>query len=634
MSRMKKYLMSLVFLFLISDAAAQPLQELRGVWLTNVDSYVLYTPKAIADAMDYLAGMGINVVFPVVWNKGYTLYPSKIMDSLFKAPILPGFANPDPLKNVIIEAHRNGIEVIPWWEFGFSSSYSMSGGHIIKKFPDWACKDASGKLVVKNGFDWMSGINPDVQNFMISLISEVLNNYDTDGVQGDDRLPGMPVEGGYDSLTVAMYKDENNGAEPPANYNDANWKKWRAGKLNQFFKRLRDTVKTKGSSLIVASAPSVYPWGYDNYLQDSKTWVDSSIVDNFIPQLYRQTLDSYRTELYYSLSYVPAAKRNIFFAGILAKSGSYVMTDNLLLESIKYNRQMKVNGETFFFYEALRANNNKLGDTLKATYYAQPAALPYRNGNVWRPKALLLNEDELAVTRNGNWSQYGVMGYKPNIYRTNDTVSYASISYKFNVQNEAWYSLYSYIVPNVIFSNNANYTVFSAGDSSSVIINQQDSKNSGWVKVKDVYLYKGENTVVKLDNKNLTPGKYVQADAMMLQLNRKLSPNVIITSVNNNQGGNNTIPAGFSLSQNYPNPFNPSTRVNYYVPKNSLVTLKIYDILGREVSTLINEEKQAGSYTVEFNAENISSKNLSSGVYFYQLKAGDFSDTKKMLLLK
>ena len=634
MAQMRRYLLLMILFVFSAYNVAQTKNELRGVWLTNVDSYVLYTPKAVADAMDYLAGIGVNVVFPVVWNKGYTLYPSKIMDSLFKAPILPGFSNPDPLKNVVIEAHRNGIEVIPWYEFGFSSSYSMNGGHIINKFPGWACKDAGGNLVVKNGFDWMCGINPDVQNFMISLITETLNNYDVDGVQGDDRLPGMPVEGGYDSLTVAMYKAENNGAAPPSNYNDVNWKKWRAGKLNQFFKRLRDTVKTRDKNLIVASAPSVYPWGYDNYLQDSKTWVDSSIIDNFIPQLYRQTLDSYKTELYYSLSYVPAAKRNIFFAGVLAKSGSYVISDNLLLESIKYNRQMNVNGETFFFYEALRANNNKLGDTLKATYYAQPALLPYRNGSVWRPKALIVNEDEVAVTRVGDWAQFGVMGYKPNIYRTNDTVNYASISYKFNVQNDAWYTLYTYMVPNIIFSNNANYTLYSGNDSSSVTINQQDTKNTGWIKVKDVYLTKGEKTVVKLDNKNLTPGKYILADAMMLQLNRKLSPNVVITSVENNKNGNENIPASFSISQNFPNPFNPSTRINYYIPEGGLVSLKIYDILGREVCTLINEVKQAGTYSTEFNTEIISGKHLSSGVYFYKFQSGKYTETKKMLLLK
>ncbi len=85
----------------------------------------------------------------------------------------------------------------------------------------------------------------------------------------------------------------------------------------------------------------------------------------------------------------------------------------------------------------------------------------------------------------------------------------------------------------------------------------------------------------------------------------------------------------FNLSQNYPNPFNPTTNIKYQIAKPEKVILRIYDILGREVATLVNEKKQAGIYSVNFN-----SKNLSSGVYFYQLKAGDFNKVKKMLLLK
>jgi len=83
------------------------------------------------------------------------------------------------------------------------------------------------------------------------------------------------------------------------------------------------------------------------------------------------------------------------------------------------------------------------------------------------------------------------------------------------------------------------------------------------------------------------------------------------------------------LYQNYPNPFNPSTKIKYSIPHSSFVTLKIYDILGKEVATLVNEEKSVGNYEINFNA-----KNLSSGVYFYRMQAGSFTDTKKFILLR
>lgn len=89
------------------------------------------------------------------------------------------------------------------------------------------------------------------------------------------------------------------------------------------------------------------------------------------------------------------------------------------------------------------------------------------------------------------------------------------------------------------------------------------------------------------------------------------------------------IPAEYVLEQNYPNPFNPATTIRYSMSEASFATIKVYDILGNEVETLVNEEQSAGSYEVDFDASG-----LSSGMYFYKIQAGSFTETKKMLLLK
>ncbi len=91
----------------------------------------------------------------------------------------------------------------------------------------------------------------------------------------------------------------------------------------------------------------------------------------------------------------------------------------------------------------------------------------------------------------------------------------------------------------------------------------------------------------------------------------------------------NEIPAKFSLNQNYPNPFNPTTTIKFDIPFSSLVKIAIYDISGREIQTLVNEQLQSGTYETQWNASSYS-----SGVYFYRLSAGDFSETKRMLLIK
>lgn len=102
---------------------------------------------------------------------------------------------------------------------------------------------------------------------------------------------------------------------------------------------------------------------------------------------------------------------------------------------------------------------------------------------------------------------------------------------------------------------------------------------------------------------------------------------IVIYSVEDYFG--DRIPTEYNLNQNFPNPYNPITTIKYQIPEFSFVTLKVYDVLGNEVAILVNEEKPIGNYGIEFDATT-----LPSGIYFYRLRAGDFIETKKMILLK
>lgn len=206
---------------------------------------------------------------------------------------LEKFAGRDPLQEMIDAGHAAGLKVHAWFEYGFASSYSANGGPIVNARPDWAALDQAGKLVVKNGFDWLNAFNPEVQDFMINLVKEVVTKYDIDGVQGDDRLPALPSTAGYDPFTVAQYKLENNNQSPPTDFKDQAWVKWRANRLNKFMKRFYTEIKAAKPSVIVSSSPSPYPWSLAEYLQDWPTWVDSSWVDAVIPQCYRYDITAY-----------------------------------------------------------------------------------------------------------------------------------------------------------------------------------------------------------------------------------------------------------------------------------------------------------------------------------------------------
>ena len=97
---------------------------------------------------------------------------------------------------------------------------------------------------------------------------------------------------------------------------------------------------------------------------------------------------------------------------------------------------------------------------------------------------------------------------------------------------------------------------------------------------------------------------------------------------------NEIIPQQYTLHQNYPNPFNPVTSLRYDLPENSHVTITIYDMLGREVKTLINQTQDAGYKSIIWDATNDYGKPVSAGIYLYQIQAGEYMQTKKMVLLK
>lgn len=346
--------------------------EIRGVWITTTASQVFNSRQNIAEAMKFLAETGFNVVFPVVWNNGQTNYPSRVMRENFGIEINPRFKGRDPLGELIIEAKRVNLAVIPWFEYGFASSYQQNGGAIIAKKPEWAARDFAGNLVTKNGFDWLNAFDNEVQNFLLSLFVEVAKSYDIAGIQGDDRFPALPSEGGYDSKTVERYRQEFN-QPPPENFKDTQWLQWRADILSNFLTRVYREIVNINPNLVISMSPSAYPWSYENYLQDSLNWVNLGLVDLIHPQLYWREFELYKRDIdrlvanQFTKQQLPQ-----LIPGVLIKQNTYRIDAEHLVKALMYNRSVGIQGEIFFFYEGLREDNNALANILKTGIYSQP----------------------------------------------------------------------------------------------------------------------------------------------------------------------------------------------------------------------------------------------------------------------
>ncbi len=198
--------------------------------------------------------------------------------------------------------------------------------------------------------------------------------------------------------------------------------------------------------------------------------------------------------------------------------------------------------------------------------------------------------------------------------------------FKFNLKKDGIYDLYEILPVTVNAANNALYKVIYDGRTiDSLYLNQNEGSGS-WKNVGRYTLYKNKEILVKvIDDGKSTQGPVIRTDAFKLSLFSE------ITSVCEEEYA---APKDFALFQNYPNPFNPETTIKFQLPEPCNVKIVVYNIMGEEIETLLNENKQAGIYQLKFNGNLKNGSQLSSGIYFYKLETNKCSQIMKMILLK
>ena len=353
--------------------------EIRGVWIANrPHSKVLESLSNIAEAMDFLQAHGFNLIFPVMWNRGYTLYPSQIMSKYSLPPIDPYYDRQqrDPLQEIINEAHQRQIKVIPWLEYGFAASHLLDGGHILQQYPHWQAIDHDGAKTRHGSLTWMNAFHPEVQQFMLDIITEIVSLYDVDGIQGCDRLPASPVTTGYDPETIRQYQAEFDQL-PPQNHHEQQWFEWRAARLTDFLARMYQGVKAIRPEAIVSLSPAVYPFCLNNLLQNFPVWIDRGLCDLVHPQIYRPNFFGYNREVKQLTKTFERRYLDKFAPGIAFTANGKEVSLKDLIKCIKANRDRDLSGQVFFHYEGLRKNDNAVAIALfKAANYNQVATLP------------------------------------------------------------------------------------------------------------------------------------------------------------------------------------------------------------------------------------------------------------------
>ena len=338
-------------LFSLTNGLAQ--EPVRAFWLTNVVSDAMYTPEGLDKVIETCKTYGFNTIYAVGWNRGYTQYPSTLMEETFGTPIDPQFASFDPIQYLVDHARPKGIRVILWFEFGFSYRYRDEGNLFLQQQkPEWIALDQEGQPAEKNGFYWWNALDTEVQDFVIRLITEAVETYDVDGIQGDDRLPAMPTLAGYNENNLEQFEREH--GYRPTEDKDTVWVQWRADRLTRFLGQLYREVKAIDPNVVVSLSPSIYPWSQYEYLQDWPAWVDAGWVDELLPQVYRYDFGSYERTLKENvLPYLSPSEQEMMYPGILLRVGDYYCETTLLKDCVKLNRSLGIEGESFFYYEGI-----------------------------------------------------------------------------------------------------------------------------------------------------------------------------------------------------------------------------------------------------------------------------------------
>ncbi len=319
----------------------------KAVWLTNVDSQVMNTRANLAAGLARLAQLGFNTIYPAVWQRGYTLYPSQVARELTSAAVLPNspFEGRDLLSEIVELAQPLKINVIPWFEYGLMVPPRSP---IALQYPDLLTCDVQGNIQRLQGANgqrdphaWLNPCHDRVRKFIVDLIADVVNRYPVAGIQLDDHF-AMPVELGYDLFTQQSFKSSGS----------MHWDDWRAGQLTSLLQEIVSSVKASRRDCQISISPNPLDFSKRRYLLDWQKWCELGLVDELVLQVYRDRLDLFDREL--AKPEVRAIQHKIpTLIGILTGLRTRSIDTHTIGLQVNSIIERQFSGYACFFYETL-----------------------------------------------------------------------------------------------------------------------------------------------------------------------------------------------------------------------------------------------------------------------------------------
>ncbi len=445
----------LLALFLSSPAPAlaqgsildqKPTQELRGVWLRASDG-VFGSQAAIGKAMEALADARFNVVFPCVWDGAYTLWHSPSAKEAFGADCDPACGDRELFSEILFEAHRVGLEVVPWFEAGFTAK-----GALLDKHPEWAALGRDGKPLVVDGERWIDALNPEAQQFFLGLVLELVRNFDIDGIAGSERFPALPLEAAAKPALLEQYK-KSGASAAPSDAKDPKWCAWRAQQLSEFLGRISGGLRP---TLAIVMSPRGAEW-----LQDYAGWSEKNLVHALVLPLAQAT----------------GEHKQKLFASLSASGGAPA--------AVAAQRQQKLAGEVFAGCKALLDNDAALAKALADGPYGDPAIPPWRSEEGWRPKPV----ETRPQAGSGRWLFPDSNG---PMVMTLDGGLKGEASWTARVRLAGVYDVFAWVPPDQPLGESARYQLATRRGLETITLRVGPPTSRGWRRLGEVNLPEGD----------------------------------------------------------------------------------------------------------------------------------------------
>lgn len=564
-----------------------PKEELRSVWLTTVfgldwpkSTDVAQQQQSLRVMLDRMKNFGMNaVVFQVVSRGDAIYYSDRLPFPRYFTGTYGVRPSYDPLQFLIDESRLRGLEVHAWFnafnigQVADTTMYAASPTvpHVFHENREWTAIDGTGI--------WLNPGIPAAREWHIANMMEMVNNYDIDAVHFDFiRYPGS-LSG--DFATRSEYSPGYVGSLAD----------WRRDNVSAFVKAAHDSVKAVKPWVKVGATPVghykssggwAYLSGHGSVFQDSRRWLKEGYADYIAPQLYwdispgadapdfawlvRDWMgETYDRHVYLGMG---PYKSNIF---------------NEMPRQIDSTRYHNAHGQVQFRFQSLTTSPNF------SDRYSTKSLVPTMP---WISSVTPDAPSNIITSVTGDATKTIKLDWTPPVYDNNGDNLLRYVVYRV-VANESETSTIEEII-----ANPANIRDVRGIPSFSETATETDI-------IFNYYI-----TSVNRNNVESVVAGPIE-----------ITPSV---SIDRPQ-----IAGDFRLNQNYPNPFNPSTSVIFEIPNTQQTTLKVYDMTGRLVATLVNDLLPAGQHQYRFDATS-----LASGVYVYRLESGNFTQTRKMTFIK